>query len=83
MHCGQALLVTLGRLVLIGVTVGLFGVCGHGFKGAFDDQRVYFDFPDVIRNVSAVTGACMMVNRDWWEKAGGFDFRFGQARIPQ
>jgi O-antigen biosynthesis protein len=30
----------------------------------------------VPREVSAVTGACLMTTRAWWEKIGGFDERF-------
>jgi len=56
-----------------GLVVGVFGVCGHAFKGSFADDRTYFDFPDLIRNVSAVTGACMMTpTQKFWE-CGGFD----------
>jgi GT2 family glycosyltransferase len=56
-----------------GLVVGVFGTCGHGFKGAPADDRLYFDFPHLIRNVSAVTGACMLVpTAKYWE-CGGFD----------
>jgi GT2 family glycosyltransferase len=56
-----------------GVVIGIFGLCGHGFKGVFDDQRTYFDFKDVIRNVSAVTGACLMAQAKAFWEVGGFD----------
>jgi GT2 family glycosyltransferase len=56
-----------------GVVVGIFGIAGHGFKGALADDRTYFDFPHVIRNVSAVTGACMMVPTGKFRECGGFD----------
>jgi GT2 family glycosyltransferase len=70
---GAKLLYPDSRIQHAGVTIGLLGICGHGFKGAFDDQRTYFDFPDVIRNVSAVTGACMMTPAKLFWDAGGFD----------
>jgi GT2 family glycosyltransferase len=70
---GAKLLYPDSRIQHAGVAIGLFGVCGHGFKGAFDDQRIYFDFPDVIRNVSAVTGACMLTPAKLFWEAGGFD----------
>jgi GT2 family glycosyltransferase len=56
-----------------GVVLGIFGLAGHAFKGAFAEDRIYFDFPDLIRNVSAVTGACMMVPTDKFLACGGFD----------
>ena len=61
-----------------GVVLGIFGIAGHGFKGVFAEDRTYFDFPDLIRNVSAVTGACMMApTAKFWE-CGGFD----EAGLP-
>ncbi len=70
---GAKLLYPDGTIQHAGVVVGLLGVCGHAFKGESGNERRYFDFPDVIRNVSAVTGACMMVpTRLFWD-CGGFD----------
>jgi len=56
-----------------GVVLGIFGIAGHAFRGSFAEKRTYFDFPDLIRNVSAVTGACMMVPTDKFRACGGFD----------
>jgi O-antigen biosynthesis protein len=36
------------------------------------DIHHYFDFPDVIRNVSAVTGACLMARAGVFHEVGGF-----------
>ncbi len=70
---GAKLLYPDGRIQHAGVVLGIFGLCGHAFKGVLSGERVYFDFPDVIRNVSAVTAACMMTpTRKFWE-CGGFD----------
>ena len=56
-----------------GVVIGLFDICGHAFKGQPANERTYYDFPDMVRNVSAVTGACMLVpGKRFWE-CGGFD----------
>jgi GT2 family glycosyltransferase len=56
-----------------GVVLGIFGLAGHAFKRTFAEDRVYFDFPDLIRNVSAVTGACMMTPTEKFWACGGFD----------
>lgn len=70
---GAKLLYPDGRIQHAGLTVGLLGTAGHAFKGMFSDERIYFDFPDVIRNVSAVTGACMLASAQLYREVGGFD----------
>jgi GT2 family glycosyltransferase len=70
---GAKLVFPDGSIQHAGVVLGLFGRSGHAFKGLDGAKRHYFDFPDVIRNVSAVTGACMMVRADVFRQAGGFD----------
>ncbi len=70
---GAKLLYPDGRIQHAGVIMGLYDNCGHAFKGLDGSTSHYFDFPDVIRNVSAVTGACLMARSDVFWKAGGFD----------
>ena len=56
-----------------GVVLGLFDNCGHAFKGLNGSSGHYFDFSDVIRNVSAVTGACLMARASVFWQVSGFD----------
>ena len=70
---GAKLLYPDGTIQHAGVVVGLFDICGHAFRGACDEDRLYFDFPSVIRDVSAVTAACMMVPAKRFRECDGFD----------
>ena len=70
---GAKLLYPNGVIQHAGVVLGLFDNCGHAFKKLDGRVRRYFDFPDVIRNVSAVTAACLMTRASVFWQAGGFD----------
>jgi GT2 family glycosyltransferase len=70
---GAKLLYPNGKIQHAGVTMGLAEICGHSFKGLNGADRHYFDFPDLIRNVSALTAACVMVRTKVFEEVGGFD----------
>ena len=57
-----------------GVVMGIYGNCSHAFKGVPGElPHYYFDFPNLIRNCSAVTGACLLVARQKFFEAGAFD----------
>ena len=57
-----------------GVVMGLYGNCSHAFKGVPGElPHYYFDFPNLIRNCSAVTAACLLVAREKFFEAGAFD----------
>jgi O-antigen biosynthesis protein len=70
---GAKLLYPDKRIQHAGVVMGIYDNCGHAFKGLDSEKQHYFDFPDVIRNVSAVTGACLMTKSDVFWEARGFD----------
>jgi hypothetical protein len=53
--------------------MGMYDNCGHAFTGLDGSVPHYFAFSDIIRNVSAVTGACLMARSDAFWQAGGFD----------
>ena len=59
-----------------GVVIGLGGVAGHTFVGTHRDGPGYFNYVNTINNYSAVTAACMMVERSKLEAIGGWDEDF-------
>lgn len=59
-----------------GVVIGLGGVAGHTFTGTHKDGPGYFNYVNTINNYSAVTAACLMVERKKLEAIGGWEERF-------
>ncbi len=56
-----------------GVIVGIGGVAGALFVGMPRERSGYLRKAILQQDLSAVTAACMMVDRKAWEAAGGFD----------
>ncbi len=59
-----------GAIQHAGVVMGLGGVAAHPFVGQYGGA---YGFPDVVREYSAVTAACMMVRKELFQEVGGFD----------
>jgi GT2 family glycosyltransferase len=70
---GARLLYPSGLIQHAGVVMGLWQNTGHAFRNLPDTSEAYFGFPQVMRNCSAVTAACMMTKRDLFLRLGGFD----------
>ena len=74
---GGQLLYEDGTIQHAGVVVGMGGWADHAFKGMEPvHQGTPFVSPEVVRNVTACTGACMAISRKVIEEIGGFEERF-------
>jgi len=70
---GAKLLYSNGTVQHAGVIVGLGGVAGHGHRFIGDDDAGYCYRAVLTQNVTAVTGACLVVKRDDYLGVGGLD----------
>jgi len=62
-----------------GIGVGLLTVAGHYHRHFTHTHPGYMGRLLYSQNVSAVTGACLMVRRNVWEQFGGLDESFAVA----
>lgn len=62
-----------------GVIIGIGGVAGHSHKHIPVHSVGYFNRPNIVQNVSAVTGACLMIKRAVFEEIGGFEEKLPRA----
>ncbi len=56
-----------------GVIIGLGGIAGHSFVGAYKDDAGYFNYIQSVNNYSAVTAACLMCRKEVFDAVGGMD----------
>lgn len=70
---GACLLYTNGKVQHAGVVLGMTGVAGHIFRGWPVDTNTFGGIPNLAREVTAVTGACLAVRQSTFHSAGGFD----------
>jgi GT2 family glycosyltransferase len=70
---GAKLLYDDGSIQHAGVTVGIGGAAGHAHRNLPSDQPGFFCLPHVAHFVSAVTGACLAVEKRKFDEVGGFD----------
>ena len=70
---GAKLLYPDRRIQHAGVVVGLGGAAGHAHRFDSADERGYFCEAHVARFVSAVTAACLVVEKRKFETVGGLD----------
>lgn len=80
MHCmrqevgavGAQLFYSDGAIQHAGVIIGMGGLAGHAFGGCPASLPAYKEWKYCVRDLSAVTAACMMVKREVFEHLGGF-----------
>ncbi len=62
-----------------GVILGINGIAGHVHKNWNRNESGYMNRAVYAQNLSAVTGACMMVSKEVFEQIKGFDEQFAVA----
>lgn len=62
-----------------GVVLGLGGYAAHSHRCLKENQHGYFNRPHLIQNVSAVTGACLVIKKSIYLEVGGLDENFQVA----
>lgn len=56
-----------------GVFIGIGGTAGHSHKGLPRETRGNMYRVSTVQNLSAVTGACLMVKKELYDQLGGLD----------
>ena len=59
-----------------GIVILDTGAGFHPFQNVLEDSNKYFNLINVIRDCSAVTGACLMTKKEIFTKINGFDDTF-------
>jgi len=70
---GAKLLFPDGRIQHAGVILGLCGPAEHPFIGQPAEYRGYFGRAMLTQNLSAVTGACLLISKALYQAVGGLD----------
>lgn len=77
--CGAMLYYPDDTLQHAGVITGLGGYAGHSHKYKKRGGSGYLFRAATVQNVSAVTGACLLIKTSVWDELGGLDEQFAVA----
>lgn len=72
---GAKLLYANGTVQHAGVIIGIGGVAGHAHKHIKDEDHGYCHRAVLVQNLSAVTGAALVVKKSIYEEVGGLNER--------
>lgn len=82
---GAKLLHSNGTIQHAGVVFLKSGSGFHTFENILENNMGFFNMHNVIRNFSAVTGACLLIKKSIFDKIGGygdnFDLFYGDADL--
>lgn len=70
---GGRILSTQGTIIQVGLIMGLGGAAGSPFAGEPVNAPGYMQRLQVTQNWSAISGDCLMLNKEVFERAGQFD----------
>ena len=70
---GAKLLFPDGKIQHAGVILGMRGPAEHPFIGQPPEYRGYFGRAMLTQNLSAVTGACLLISKALYQELGGLD----------
>jgi O-antigen biosynthesis protein len=76
---GARLLYPDGRVQHGGIIMGLAGLCDHAHRYLLDTDPGYMSRAVVAQELSAVTGACLLVRRSLYEQVCGLDESYPSA----
>ncbi|MBU7008164.1 glycosyltransferase family 2 protein [Phosphitispora fastidiosa] len=76
---GALLLFPGGLIQHAGVVIGMRGSASHAFYKCDGNSTSYMNLACCVRNVSAVTAACLMIEKTKFNRVGGFNTSFRVA----
>ena len=77
--CGVKLYFPDNSIQHAGVTIGTRGLAGHRYREVKEEDFKSSDYINIVQDLSAVTAACFMVEKQLFQKVLGFDEKLAVA----